>query len=153
MPGAARYSQRRTAIAIVSLLAAAACGSDDVTGLDDEDVVGRYDLLTVDDVPLPFVVVAAENETVEILTGSIELRTDGVALWGFTVRVTTGGVPRSDMLSLTGTWATSGSTLDLVWDNGCADGATWSEGRLTLTSDCPRAEWEPHGFTHEKQKG
>lgn len=139
-PTATLRSRRSLFFALLVVLAAGsavACGgdSDSSTAPDPAEIIGRYDLVSIDGDDLPAVLLQSGDETIEATAGFIDLRSSGAIFSEFTVRVTSGGQTRTDTVAATGRWLRSGGTVVLAWDDGCSDRATVSGGELTFT-DC-----------------
>ena len=134
---------RRLAAASVigSAAVLAGCGgSDDVTGPGGStpNVVGSYDLQSVNGDNLPATILQTPEGIIEVLSSNLVIRADGNFVVDFALRATTND-GQSETLSdvSTGTWILSGSLIALVFDTGgCSENGTVSSNRITFAQDC-----------------
>ena len=123
---------RSTLRAGVIAVALAAC-SGDSTGPDTDDLVGTYDLLTIDGASLPVIVDQIGEDKAEITMGTVTLDEDGTFGDATELRITEGGVVTTEVQSTQGTWTVSGSTVTFVPNDGSGNySMTWN-GQLRLT--------------------
>ena len=123
-----RNTLRAGAIAV----ALAAC-SGDSTGPDSDDLVGSYDLITIDGASLPVIVDQIGEDKAEITMGTVTLDEDGTFGDATELRITEGGVVSTEVQSTQGTWMVSGSTVTFVPNDGTGTySMTWN-GQLRLT--------------------
>jgi hypothetical protein len=122
-----RNTLRAGAIAV----ALAACS--DSTGPDTDDLVGSYDLITIDGASLPVIVDQIGEDKAEITMGTVTLDPDGTFGDATELRITEGGVVTTEVQSTQGTWTVSGSTVSFVPNDGSGNySMTWN-GQLRLT--------------------
>ena len=122
-----RNTLRAGAIAV----ALAACS--DSTGPDTDDLVGSYDLITIDGASLPVIVDQIGEDKAEITMGTVTLDEDGTFGDATELRITEGGVVTTEVQSTQGTWTVSGSTVSFVPNDGSGNySMTWN-GQLRLT--------------------
>lgn len=123
---------RNTLRAGVIAVALAAC-SGDSTGPDSDDLVGSYDLITIDGASLPVIVDQIGEDKAEITMGTVTLDEDGTFGDATELRITEGGVVSTEVQSTQGTWTVSGSTVTFVPNDGTGTySMTWN-GQLRLT--------------------
>lgn len=123
---------RDTLRAGVIAVALAAC-SGDSTGPDSDDLVGSYDLITIDGASLPVIVDQIGEDKAEITMGTVTLDEDGTFGDATELRITEGGVVSTEVQSTQGTWTVSGSTVTFVPNDGTGTySMTWN-GQLRLT--------------------
>lgn len=123
---------RNTLRAGVIAVALAAC-SGDSTGPDSDDLVGSYDLITIDGASLPVIVDQVGEDKAEITLGTVTLDEDGTFGDATELRLTQGGVVTTEVQSTQGTWTVSGSTVTFVPNDGSGNySMTWN-GQLRLT--------------------
>jgi len=123
-----RNTLRAGAVAV----ALAAC-SGDSTGPDSDDLVGTYDLITIDGASLPVIVDQIGEDKAEITMGTVTLDEDGTFGDATELRITEGGVVSTEVQSTQGTWTVSGSTVTFVPNDGSGTySMTWN-GQLRLT--------------------
>ena len=122
-----RNTLRAGAIAV----ALAACS--DSTGPDTDDLVGSYDLITIDGASLPVIVDQIGEDKAEITMGTVTLDEDGTFGDATELRITEGGVVTTEVQSTQGTWTVSGSIVSFVPNDGSGNySMTWN-GQLRLT--------------------
>lgn len=123
---------RNTLRAGVIAVALAAC-SGDSTGPDSDDLVGSYDLITIDGASLPVIVDQVGEDKAEITLGTVTLDEDGTFGDATELRLTQSGVVTTEVQSTQGTWTVSGSTVTFVPNDGSGNySMTWN-GQLRLT--------------------
>ena len=127
MPHFLRNTLRAGAIAF----ALAACS--DSTGPDSDDLVGSYNLITIDGASLPVIVDQIGEDKAEITLGTVTIDDDGTFGDATELRITEGGVVTTEVQSTQGTWTISGSTVTFVPNDGSGNYTmTWDgEDRLT----------------------
>jgi hypothetical protein len=123
---------RNTLRAGVIAVALAAC-SGDSTGPDTDDLVGTYDLLTIDGASLPVIVDQIGEDKAEITQGTVTLDEDGTFGDATELRITEGGVVTTEVQSTQGTWTVSGSTVTFVPNDGSGNYTMTWNGQLRLT--------------------
>jgi hypothetical protein len=122
---------RNTLRAGAIVVALAACS--DSTGPDTDDLVGSYDLITIDGASLPVIVDQIGEDKAEITMGTVTLDEDGTFGDATELRITEGGVVTTEVQSTQGTWTVSGSTVSFVPNDGSGNySMTWN-GQLRLT--------------------
>jgi len=122
---------RNTMRAGVIAVALAACG--DSTGPDSDDLVGSYDLITIDGASLPVIVEQIGEDKAEITMGTVTLDEDGTFGDVTELRITEGGVVTTEVVSTQGTWTVSGSTVTFVPNDGSGNYTMTWDGQLRLT--------------------
>ena len=122
-----RNTLRAGAIAVVL----AACS--DSTGPDTDDLVGSYDLITIDGASLPVIVDQIGEDIAEITMGTVTLDEDGTFGDATEIRITEGGVVTTEVQSTQGTWTVSGSTVTFVPNDGSGNYTMTWNGQLRLT--------------------
>ena len=134
---------RRFACLTIAFLALAACG--DSTG--PESVAGRYNLVSVNGMPLPVVVVQVLDNKFELTAGHIQLNADLTCSVSITAEVTTDGDVTTETEGDTCTWSQTG-TDDCARPVGALrlpSGAAPPRGSATEPSDGVRANHEASG--------
>ena len=115
------------------VFAVALAGCSDSTGPDTDDLVGSYDLITVDGAGLPVIVDQIGEDKAEITMGTVTLDEDGTFGDVTELRITEAGVVTTEVVSTQGTWTVSGSTVTFVPNDGSGNySMTWN-GQLRLT--------------------
>ncbi|HSE53506.1 MAG TPA: hypothetical protein VLB00_15050 [Gemmatimonadales bacterium] len=122
---------RNTLRAGVIAVALAACS--DSTGPDTDDLVGSYDLITIDGASLPVIVDQIGEDIAEITMGTVTLDEDGTFGDATEIRITEGGVVTTEVQSTQGTWTVSGSTVTFVPNDGSGNYTMTWNGQLRLT--------------------
>lgn len=123
---------RNTLRAGVIAVALAGC-SGDSTGPDTDDLVGSYDLITIDGASLPVIVDQIGEDKAEITMGTVTLDEDGTFGDATEIRITEGGVVTTEVQSTQGNWTVSGSTVTFAPNDGSGNySMTWN-GQLRLT--------------------
>lgn len=122
---------RNTLRAGVIAVALVACG--DSTGPDSDDLVGSYDLITIDGASLPVIVDQVGEDKAEITLGTVTLDEDGTFGDATELRLTEGGVVTTEVQSTQGTWTVSGSTVTFVPNDGSGNYSMTWDGQLRLT--------------------
>ena len=126
-----------TAVAVISL---PACGSDDISGPggNDADLVGSYELTSIDGGALPVTVFETIGQRVEVVDGNLSISANGTFVLDAEVLVTTDGQSETVDDSTAGSWTLTGNLLTLDYDvpGLCTDTGTWSGDRITIESDC-----------------
>ena len=124
-----------TTLALAAAVAVAGC-SDDGSGPDDDET-GTYELETIGGDPLPYVIVQIANTyKLEVLDGSITLRSNNTFETSGTLRETENGSSTTVTETDSGTYSLSGSTLILDFqDDEEPQTATLVGDRLTFTSE------------------
>jgi hypothetical protein len=122
---------RNTLRAGVLAVALAACS--DSTGPDTDDLVGSYDLITIDGASLPVIVDQIGEDKAEITMGTVTLDEDGSFGDVTELRITEGGVVTTEVQSTQGTWTISGSTVTFFPNDGSSNYTMTWNGQLRLT--------------------
>jgi hypothetical protein len=122
---------RNTLRAGAIVVALAACS--DSTGPDTDDLVGSYDLITIDGASLPVIVDQIGEDKAEITMGTVTLDEDGTFGDATELRITKGGVVTTEVQSTQGTWTVSGSTVSFVPNDGSGKYSMSWNGQLRLT--------------------
>jgi hypothetical protein len=115
------------------VLAVALAGCSDSTGPDTDDLVGSYDLITIDGASLPVIVDQIGEDKAEITMGTVTLDEDGTFGDVTELRITEGGVVTTEVVSTQGTWTVSGSTVTFVPNDGSGNYTMTWDGQLRLT--------------------
>ena len=114
-------------------------GSDDLAGPGGApDVVGSYDLRSLNGDNLPATLLRTPAVIVEVISSNLLIRADGNYVLDAVIRVTPTGGP-SETISdvITGTWILSGSRISLIPDaGGCTESGTVSSNRITIEESC-----------------
>ena len=122
---------RNTLRAGVIAVALAACS--DSTGPSPDQLVGLYNLFTIDGASLPVVVDQVGEDKAEVTMGTVTLDEDGTFGDVTELRITEGGVVTTEVQATQGTWTVSGSTVTFVPNDGSGNySMTWN-GQLRLT--------------------
>jgi hypothetical protein len=121
---------RRTmsVLVLAFLLPLAACG-DGPTAVP-VDVVGTWELRTINGMPLPVILASSGEDTAEVLDGSIILQADGRFEDSVTLRFTIDGEVTTDVDVIEGTYTQQGGALVLTSDEGGSFSATVTDGEL-----------------------
>ena len=122
---------RNTLRAGVIAVALAACR--DSTGPDTDELVGSYNLFTIDGASLPVIVDQIGEDKAEITMGTVTLDENGTFGDATEIRVTEGGVVTTEVQSTQGTWTVSGSTVTFVPNDGSGNYTMTWNGQLRLT--------------------
>jgi hypothetical protein len=125
------HSLGNTIRAGVIAVALAACS--DSTGPDTDDLVGLYDLITIDGASLPVIVDQIGEDIAEITMGTVTLDEDGTFGDATEIRITEGGVVTTEVQSTQGTWTVSGSTVTFIPNDGSGNYTMTWNGQLRLT--------------------
>lgn len=129
----------RRLLALALLVAAAACSSDSSTNPTTSSLAGTWNLSTVNDLPLPFLLQEFDPQAttptprVELLSDQIIATSAGTFVETANARITdadgTFTIPFSD----TGTWALTGTTIAFHFDSDGSSGTgTLSGNTLTI---------------------
>ncbi|HSE51855.1 MAG TPA: hypothetical protein VLB00_06680 [Gemmatimonadales bacterium] len=114
-------------------LAVALAACSDSTGPGTDDLVGSYDLITIDGASLPVIVDQIGEDKAEITMGTVTLDEDGIFGDVTEIRITEGGVVTTEVQSTQGTWTVSGSTVTFLPNDGSANYTMTWDGQLRLT--------------------
>ena len=117
-------------LCLALFLPLAACGDDDGVG-PGADVVGTFNLQTINGAALPAVVLQIGADRIEITSGSIALNENRTFSAALTFRETVGGVVTTETETDSGTYTVSGNTVQLTAANGTVATATISGNTLT----------------------
>ena len=109
----------------LALPALGAC-SDIVGSSDSEELIGVYQLISVDGDPPPVIVDQDATATLEITAGTVTLSEDGF-VDATTTRLTVNGVPTTEVTTAEGSWSISGSTVRFTPND--------DSGQYTMTWD------------------
>jgi hypothetical protein len=115
------------------MLAVVLAACSDSTGPDTDDLVGSYDLITIDGASLPVIVDQIGEDKLEITMGTVTLDEDGTFGDATELRITEGGVVTTEVQSTQGTWTLSGSTVTFVPNDGSGNYTMTWNGQLRLT--------------------
>jgi hypothetical protein len=129
---------KRCALLLLPLLIA--CGDDDdPAGLSNEEVAGVYVLATVNDEPLPFVLLEGPDYLLELINAEITLGLNGTFSDEGTVRETDAANVSTDTETVGGTYTTTSNSVRLRYSNGDLvtgafddDVLTFSDGGITF---------------------
>ena len=119
-----------------TVIAVAGCGGGDSTG-PVATIAGTYDLKTVNSAALPFVALDDASGKFEILADTYNLSEDGTYTNPTQLRITyPGSAPSVEVLTSTGTYTRSGSSITLTSSDDPTDKITGTiaSGTMTLTS-------------------
>jgi len=136
------FQRLAAASVIVSATILSGCGGDDLAGPGNgggaPDVVGSYDLQSVNGDNLPATILQTPDGIVELISSNLLIRSDGNFVLDAAARATlTDGTSETVSDVTTGTWVLSGSTIVLVFDTGgCSESGTVSSNRITIEQDC-----------------
>lgn len=124
-------------IAVFALLPAAgmaACSDDDGTGPETTaEVAGTYHLQTVNNAPLPFVLLTTGTTyTLELTAGFFTLNSNGTFSDSATLRETDAGDVSTDTQSDSGTFTVTNNTVRLRYPDGATLNATINGNTMTF---------------------
>jgi hypothetical protein len=127
----------RTAMGILLLALATACGGDKVNGPGAESISGSYALQTLNGAVLPTVVAQAPDDKLEVTAGTLDLHTDGSYLLVFNLRETQGTTVTEDESIESGTYTRSSTVVSFHPSDpsGSWTAAYTAGGTLTVTED------------------
>lgn len=126
---------RRMILLAALLVAPVLSGCDDDNdpgGVVGANVSGTYTLRTIDGQNLPFILLDLPGQRIEVLADEYVLNSGGTFTSTVTYRETDEGVVSTSEDTYSGTWAQSGSTINLNSTANGAETATFSNGN-TLT--------------------
>ena len=92
--------------------AIAGCGD---SGTGPDDISGRYELMTIDGVMLPFTIIQLGNEFPEVTSGFIQLNSDGTFTSSIIMSSTTAGSTQTVTESENGTWTQYGNQVTFTY--------------------------------------
>ena len=121
---------RRSVCMAIASLALAACS--DSTG--PESVAGRYELVSINGDPLPFVFFQRFEEKIEFTAGHIQLNSDLTCNRSFTIRTTTDGEVTTDTATGTCTWTQNDTAISVTFSEFDIDVGSLIDGNLALAS-------------------
>jgi hypothetical protein len=116
-------------MAIAATLPCLAC-NDSIAGSDTAR--GDYTLVSVDTAQLPAVVSDDGDTTVEVTSGSAQLRADGSCAVRRELRTTTASGTTTSTDAHTCTWTRAGTAVFLTLGSGGVYPGTWDEVAVTL---------------------
>lgn len=118
---------------LVGLLAATlGCSRDSIAG-NSLEAVGHWTLQTYNGSALPAVALSGGSTTVEVMSGALELGSDGTYQIVTSYRMTQNGVVTLSSDPGAGSWVDRGSQITLSRGNGVPDAAAvYAGSRLTL---------------------
>ena len=123
--------RRFLVLCLALLLPVAACGDDDGSG-PSADVVGTFNLQTINGATVPAVVFQAGADRLEVVSGSITFNENRTFSAALTLREAVGGVANPPETETdTGTYTVSGNTVQLTAADGTTATATISGNTLT----------------------
>jgi hypothetical protein len=116
------------------LVLAAACGGDTPTG-PSSTLTGTWTLASVNGAAIPIAIVETGDTKVEVLSGSVVLRTGSRFAARLTSRETVSGVSRTLNLDLVGRFAPSGNSIRVTLSGETAPSrtVTFSDGVSLMT--------------------
>jgi hypothetical protein len=116
------------------LVLAAACGDENPTG-PSSTLTGTWALVSVNGSAVPLAIVESADTKVEVLSGSVALRTGSRFAARVTSRETVGGVPRTLNLDLVGRFVPSGNSLrvTLTGETAASRTVSFSDGISLMT--------------------
>lgn len=117
----------RKLIALVALMATAACGSDSPTNPNNASIAGTYSLTQINGNPLPFTLQSGTT-TVVVLSDVMTVADGGTWSENGTYRVTQNGSTSTQTLADGGTWTRAGSGVSFY---STSQAATSYEGTFT----------------------
>ena len=118
-----------TAFTIATVLLAG-CDSDDSTGPAQNAVSGTWNLVTVNSVPLPFVMQSTPR--IELVSEQLVVSANGTFTQASQVRTTSGTTVSTQTVSTAGTYALSGTTATFIFNDGTTGAGTVSGTTLTV---------------------
>jgi hypothetical protein len=119
-------------LAIASLFAALACGSDS-TSPDGGSVAGAYTLRTVNGANLPFTILQFGSDRTEIISETVVLTEAGRFTQTGTLRVTTSGIANTVPYSDAGSYTLNGTAGTFTFDSDGSSGTgTIVDGTITV---------------------
>ena len=80
-----------------------------------DDISGRYELLTIDGVMLPFTVIQLGDEFSEVTSGFLQLNSDGTFTSSIIMSSTTAGSTQTVTESEKGTWTQHGNQVTFTY--------------------------------------
>jgi hypothetical protein len=105
--------RRRACLTLLaSFFAIAGCGD---SGTGPDDISGRYELMTIDGVMLPFTTIQLGNEFPEVTSGFIQLNSDGTFTSSIIMSSTTAGSTQTVTESENGTWTQYGNQVTFTY--------------------------------------
>jgi uncharacterized lipoprotein YbaY len=102
--------KRCSCLAIASL-ALAACSDS----MGPESAVGRYELVSIDGEPLPYVLSEVFDDKIEITAGHMQLNADLTCSGSLTIENTTEGQVTPNTQTNTCTWTLTGTAIDFEY--------------------------------------
>ena len=118
-------------LCLALLLPLAACGDDDGTG-PSTNIVGTFNLQTVNGAPLPVTLSQAGTDRLDLTAGQITFREDRTFTAEITFREISGGLTTNETDGQIGTYTVSGNTVQLTSTlDGTVATATISGNTLT----------------------
>ena len=105
---------RRFVYLVIASQALAACS--DSTG--PESSVGRYDLVSIQGTPLPFVLSEVFEDKIEITAGHMQLNADLTCSGSLTIQNTIDGRVTPNTQTNTCTWTQTGTAIDFTYPEG-----------------------------------
>jgi hypothetical protein len=121
---------RRTFLLLALCTAAAACS--DSTGPDDLE--GRYELRTINDIEVPATVVI-QGGALTVQSGYVQLESDQSFTLSITGTTTANGSTQTQTTTQEGTWELSGGTLYLDYTDGSTDTGTIEGKELSVSAE------------------
>lgn len=107
---------------VLAIVLVAACNSSPTEPGGTEppvgDPTGVYDLATINDQPLPFLLDQVDEDKLEVVFGRVRLNADHSFSDSTTVRLTLGGVESDEVDVGLGTWSISGNTVTFSLSDG-----------------------------------
>jgi hypothetical protein len=126
----------RLARRLIPALAIALASCTEATGVANADILGRWNLSTVDGRPLPFAVDESATQRVEIVADDLTLNENGSLTGSTSLRlIENGQVVSTESFQQTGTWTRTGSSLSMrITEDGETfdSSATVGDGTLTV---------------------
>ena len=93
---------RQLAVAALAALTITACGDDPV---GPDSIAGTYQLNTINGQPLPFTLIEDGSDRLELIAGTIVLRSNSTFTDSTTLRLTSGTTVQTEPTVATGTFA------------------------------------------------
>lgn len=133
------HAYMRAVTLFVSLTALALAGCIESVAPSDADVVGTWNLQSINGDDLPVIIEENADERVEMTADDLIIEADGRLSGSTTYRIVpTGGAPFNETFHQTGTWRRDGDALQLtINEDGLTTTATAAIGddRLTFAGD------------------
>jgi hypothetical protein len=120
-------------LGLLATLSLSACSGDGATA-PGATLVGNYTLSTIDSKPLPYSVFADTGYTLDIVSGSLSIDSNGKWVSKITSRETVAGYMSTYNDSTFGTWTAASGTATLMnVETSVGSSATWTQADVTVS--------------------